>query len=53
MLAGSMKEKYDVTFVFIGRLEKDMYGAEVGEGFENFMDVVYDKNGVIIYKVRE
>ena len=45
--------KYEVTYIYVGRLEREMYGVEVGEGFEKFMDVVYDKDGVIIYKVRE
>ena len=49
----ALLEKYEATYIYVGRLEREMYGAEVGEGFENFMDVVYYKDGVIIYKVRE
>ncbi|HUU63282.1 MAG TPA: DUF2298 domain-containing protein [Dehalococcoidia bacterium] len=46
-------EKYGVAYIYVGRLEREMYGAEVGEGFEDFMDVVFENDGVTIYKVRE
>ena len=49
----TLLEKYDVTFVYIGRLEKEMYGADVGEKFADFMDVVFENEGVVIYKIRE
>lgn len=49
----ALLEKYDVTYVYVGRWEREMYGAEVGEGFENFMDVVFENDGVTIYKVVE
>jgi YYY domain-containing protein len=49
----ALLEKYRVTYIYVGRLEREMYGAEVGEGFEDFMDVVFENDGVTIYKVRE
>jgi YYY domain-containing protein len=45
-------EKYDVTYVFVGDLERQQYGAEVGEKFAHFMDVVFENEGVTIYQVR-
>ena len=49
----ALLEKYGVTYVYIGRFEREMYGADVGEKLADFMDVVYDKDGVIIYEFRE
>ncbi len=45
----ALLEKYDVTYVYIGRLEREMYGTEVGEKFKNLMDVAFENEGVIIY----
>jgi len=49
----ALLEKYDVTFVYIGRLEREMYGADVGEKFADFMDVAFENEGVIIYRIKE
>jgi len=49
----ALLEKYGVTYIYVGRLEMEMYGSGVGEGFENFMDVVFENDGVTIYKVVE
>jgi len=46
-------EKYDVTYVYIGHLERERYGDEVGQKFAGFMDVAFNNEGVTIYKVRE
>ena len=46
-------EKYDVTYVYVGYLERLEYGDEVGESFADFMDVVFENEGVTIYEVRE
>ncbi|MFQ5988250.1 MAG: hypothetical protein ACE5H6_05325, partial [Dehalococcoidia bacterium] len=46
-------EKYNVTYVYVGHLEREQYGMEVGEKFADFMDVVFENEGVTIYKVRE
>jgi len=48
-----MLEKYGVTYVYVGNLEREQYGAKVGEKFADFMDVVFENEGVTIYKVRE
>ncbi len=46
-------EKYDVTYVYVGYLEREQYGDEVGENFADFMDVVFENEGVTVYGVRE
>ena len=49
----ALLEKYDVTYVYVGDLERQQYGAEVGEKFARFMDVVFENEGVTIYQVGE
>jgi uncharacterized membrane protein len=46
-------ERYGVTYVYVGHLEREQYGDEVGEKFAAFMDVAFENEGVTIYKVRE
>jgi len=48
----ALLEKYDVTYVYVGHLERQQYGPEVGEKFARFMDVVFENEGVTIYQVR-
>ena len=46
-------EKYDVTYVYVGHVEREQYGDEVGKKFAAFLDVAFKNEGVTIYKVRE
>ena len=46
-------EKYDVTYIYVGHLEREQYGMDVGEKFGDFMDVVFENEGVAIYQVGE
>ena len=46
-------EKYEVSYVYVGHLEREKYGDEVGEKFADFMDVAFENEGVIIYRVRK
>jgi len=46
-------EKYEVTYVYVGHLEREQYGDEVAEKFADFMDVAFENEGVTIFKVRE
>ena len=48
----ALLEEYDVTYVYVGDLERQQYGDEVGEKFAHFMDVVFENEGVTIYQVR-
>lgn len=49
----SLLEKYDVTYVYVGNLEREQYGVDVGQKFASFMDVAFENEGVTIYQVRE
>jgi len=54
--AQGLLQKYNVTYVYVGRLERDRYrDAPVGalDKFAKFMDVVYKNSTVTIYKVRQ
>ena len=49
--AQALLEKYDVTYVYVGSLEKEQYG-EGGLGkFAQFMETVYQNSGVTIYQM--
>ena len=45
--------KYNITFVYVGPLERSAYDPRALEKFGQFMDVVYQNEGVKIYKVRQ
>jgi YYY domain-containing protein len=45
--------KYDVTYVYVGPLERAEYNPQALEKFGRIMDVVYEQGNVIIYQVRE
>ncbi len=43
-------EKYDITYVYVGSLEREKYGPAGLDKFRRFMDVVYEQGGVTIYR---
>jgi uncharacterized membrane protein len=45
--------KYNIEFVYVGDLERASYGEDVGVKFAAFMDIVFENEGVTIYKVRD
>ena len=49
----ALLDKYHVTFVYVGYLERAQYGESVGDKFAGFMDVAYENSDAIIYRVRE
>jgi YYY domain-containing protein len=49
--AKDILEKYDVEYVYIGRLEKETYGEAGLAKFSTFMEVAYRNDGVIIYRM--
>ncbi|MDO8491822.1 MAG: DUF2298 domain-containing protein, partial [Dehalococcoidia bacterium] len=51
-LVKSLLQKYNVTYVYVGSLEKKQYPAGDLARFGGFMDIAYQNNGVAIYKVR-
>ena len=51
-LVEALLEAYEVTYVYVGYLEMQQYGEDVGEKFARFMDVVFENDEVTIYQVR-
>jgi YYY domain-containing protein len=45
--------KYNITFVYVGGLERNSYGDDVGVKFADFMDIAFENEGVTIYKLRD
>ncbi len=45
-------DRYDVTYVIVGDLERRTYGLEVADRFAAFMDIAYENDGVVIYTSR-
>ncbi|MEA1959012.1 MAG: DUF2298 domain-containing protein [Chloroflexota bacterium] len=52
-LVQELLEEYDVTYVYVGRLEGEMYGEDAGRELRAYMDVPYEQGGVVIYQVKE
>jgi len=51
----SLLRQYGVTYVYVGPLEVEKYGRPDRAGldkFAGFMDIVYQQNGVAIYRMR-
>jgi uncharacterized membrane protein len=50
----SLLNRYNVSYVYVGGLEKELYGAAGGlvKFDSNCFDVVYRKEGVILYRVK-
>ncbi|MEJ2736376.1 MAG: DUF2298 domain-containing protein [Anaerolineae bacterium] len=51
--AMTLLEKYDVKYVYVGPLERSAYDPRALEKFGQFMDLVYQNEGVKIYRVRQ
>ena len=49
----TLLEKYDVEYVYVGSLERDLYGLDTTATFDEFMDRVFESGQITIYKVRE
>ena len=45
-------DKYNITYVYVGPLERERYPAEGLNKFAFLMDVVFDQDGAIIYQRR-
>jgi YYY domain-containing protein len=48
----TLLDKYDITYVYVGPLERIEYDPRGLQKFGQFMDVVYQNEGVTIYRVR-
>jgi YYY domain-containing protein len=49
----ALLDKHDITYVYVGPLERSKYDLRALEKFLRFMDVVYQEDGVTIYKARK
>jgi uncharacterized membrane protein len=49
--ARSLLDKYDVEYVYVGRLERETYGERGLEKFREFMAPVFENEGVTIYRM--
>jgi uncharacterized membrane protein len=47
----TLLDKYEITYVYVGPLERTKYDARGLAKFERFMDVVYQKGDVTIYRM--
>jgi uncharacterized membrane protein len=45
----TLLDKYDISYVYVGPLERSKYDPRALDKFERFMDVVYQGDGVTIY----
>jgi uncharacterized membrane protein len=48
----TLLDKYDITYVYVGPLERERYPAAALDKFNQLMDVVYERGDVTIYKRR-
>ncbi len=49
--AREILETYDVTYVYVGTLEREAYGDAGLAKFGEFMDVAFQNGGATIYKM--
>ena len=49
----NLLDKYDVDYVYVSRRERDKYGTEGLDKFPTFMDQVFQRDDVTIYRIRE
>jgi uncharacterized membrane protein len=45
-------DKYAITYVYVGSLERERYSPQGLAKFEQFMDVVFQQDEVTIYQRR-
>ena len=48
----TLLKKYDITYVYVGPLERGKYNPAALAKFDRFMDVVFQQGDVTIYKRR-
>ena len=46
-------DKYNVSYVYVGSIERARYGIDDTSKFDAFMDRILDEGDVTIYKIRE
>ena len=46
----TLLDKYDISYVYVGPLERNIYPIEGLAKFAGFMEIAYESGGVVIYK---
>jgi uncharacterized membrane protein len=46
----TLLDKYDITYVYVGPLERDLYNPNGLAKFERLMEVAYQQGGATIYQ---
>jgi YYY domain-containing protein len=49
----TLLDNYDITYVYVGPLERERYNLSGLDKFERLLDVVYQQGGVTIYQRRQ
>jgi YYY domain-containing protein len=49
----TLLDKYGISYVYVGPVERTRYDPRGLEKFAQFMDVVYEEDGVTVYRVRQ
>jgi YYY domain-containing protein len=52
-LALTLMDEYDITYVYVGPVEREKWPAQGLQKFDRLLDVIYDHDGVTIYKRHE
>ena len=53
VLAKNLLAKYDVDYVYVGPREREKYGLEGLDKFESFMEPVFNRDDVTIYRLKQ
>ena len=49
----TLLDKYGISYVYVGPVERSRYDPRGLEKFAQFMDIVYEGDGVTVYRVRQ
>ena len=48
----ALLDQYDVTFIYVGNLEREAYGQQVADKFANRLEIAFQSGNVTIYRWR-
>jgi uncharacterized membrane protein len=50
-VVGALLARYGVSYVYVGDLERRRYGQGAGENLRLFLEVAFERPGVIVFRV--